>query len=120
MQEPGHLPEMLAGVELVVDLEDVVKMQIGEVPDPLGPVAHDYFLSGSVPTAILGFGIEALAEGLGGFDGSGVGGRMRVADGKAFLIIGGLGEDASQFDFSGTSWPVFDLAHGTLGLGDRD
>jgi hypothetical protein len=49
-------------------------MQIGEVPDPFGAIAEDHFLEGAVPAAMAGFGIQALAELLGGLDGTGVGG----------------------------------------------
>jgi hypothetical protein len=40
-----------------------------------------------------------LGELLGGFNGSGVGRRIRITDGKAFLVPSGLGEYASRFDF---------------------
>src|SRR2546423_12298043 len=120
VKEAGDIPEMLAGMEEINDLDGAGKMQIGEVPNPLRPIAHDYFLDGPVPAAILGFGIEPLAELLCGLDGSGVGSGVRVTNGEALLVIGSLGEDASQFHFSGTSGHTFDLTYSTFGLGNRD
>src|SRR5438128_1744568 len=98
---------MLAGVEEIDDLDGARKMQIGKVPNPRGAIAHDHFLEGSIPTAIVSFRIEALAELLCGLNGPGIGGRVRVTDGKTLLVIGRLGENASQFHFSGTSRLTF-------------
>src|SRR5437763_4215692 len=117
-KEAGDIPEMLPGMEEINDLDGAGKMQIGEVPNPLRPIAHDDFLDGSVPTAILGFGIEPLAELLCGLDGSGVGRGVRVTNGEALLVIGSLGEDASQFHFSGTSGQTCDVAHRQVALGE--
>src|SRR6266436_3815968 len=92
-------------------------MQIGEVPDLFGPIADDHFLVGAAPAAMAGFRIQALAELLCRLDGTGVGGRERVTNGKAFLVIAGLGKDTSQFDFPGTSGLAIDFSRPTLGLG---
>src|ERR1700691_6134239 len=89
-------------------------MQIGEVPDPFGPIAEGHFLLGSAPAAIPGLRIEAFAELLGGFDSSGVGGRIRITNSKAFLVAGGLGEDASQFDFPSMGGLTIDFARTAL------
>jgi len=74
IEEADNLPEMLAGVKQINDLDSTRKMHIGKIPNPWGSVGHDDFLDGSTPTAILGFGIEAFAEFLRRLDGSGVGG----------------------------------------------
>ena len=94
-------------------------MQIGEVPDPFSSIADDHLLVGSAPAAMAGFRIQALAELLCGLDGTGIGGRVRVANGKTLLIIGGLGEDASQFDFPGTSGLAVDFARPTPSVSAR-
>src|ERR1035438_212580 len=98
-------------------MDGAVKMQIGEVPDPLRPIAQDHSLLGSAPAAIPSFGIEALSEFLGGLDGTCVGGRVWVANRKAFLVPAGLGKDAAQFDFPGMSRLTVDFARPTFGLG---
>src|SRR5713226_10461533 len=92
-------------------------MQIGEVPDPFSPIADDHFHVGAAPAAMTGFRIQALAELLCGLDGTGVGGRERVANSKAFLVIAGLGKDASQFDFPGTRGLAVDFSRPTFGRG---
>src|SRR5215469_12971379 len=76
------------------------EMLLGQIPDPLRPFAHDDFLLRPAPAALPGFHIESFAKLLGGFDGAGVGGGIRIADGEALLIPRGLCEYAFQFGFS--------------------
>ena len=92
-------------------------MQIGEVPDPFGPIAEDDFLACAAPAAMPGFCIQSLSELLGRLDGTCVGGRVRVANRKALLVPAGLCKDASQFDFPGMSGLTVDFARPSLGLG---
>jgi hypothetical protein len=40
----SQLPEMLAGVIEVDDLDRTGKMKFRQIPDPFGPVAHDHLL----------------------------------------------------------------------------
>src|SRR5260370_38786760 len=91
-------------------------MQIGEVPDPFGSIGDDDFDLGSAPAAIPGFGIEAFAALLGGFARSGVVGRIRITNGKAFLVAGGLGEDPSQLDFPSMGGLTVAFTRPTLSL----
>ena len=81
------------------DLHRAWKMWLGKIPDPFGPIAHDDLLFRAAPAALPGFQIEALAKLFGGLDGAGVGGGIRIADGVAFLVPGGLGEHTSQLGF---------------------
>src|SRR5258708_14257104 len=101
---------MLAGVKQIDNLDGVGKMQTGEVPDPLGSIAHDHLLDSAVQSAMVGLGIETLTELGGGLDGSRVGSRVRVTEGVAFPIPGGLRENASQFDFPCVGRLSFHLA----------
>ena len=73
------------------DLDGAGKMWLGQIPDPFGPVAHDDLLFGATPAALPSFQIEPLAKLLGGFDGAGVGGGIRIADGVALLVPGWFG-----------------------------
>src|SRR6266699_1058671 len=91
-------------------------MQIGEVPDPFGPIADNHFHVGAAPAAMAGFRKQALAELRCGLDGTSVGSREWVANGKAFLVIAGLGKDASQFDFPGAGGLAVDFSRPTFGL----
>ena len=96
MQLAGNIPQVLASMIQVDDLNRARKMQIGKIPDPFGAIADDDFLVGAVPTAIPGFQVGALAKLFGSLDGAGVGGRSRIADGLALFVPRGLGEGASE------------------------
>src|SRR6516225_12429661 len=91
---------MLAGVVEIDDLHRSGKVFVGQMPDPLRPVAYDDFLFGVAPTALPGFHIEVFPKLLGGLDGTDVGSGIRITDGKAVLVPGGLGEHAAEFGFA--------------------
>ena len=80
IQPARQLPEVLARVIEIDDLNRAGKMLVGQIPDPFGSVAHDDFLFRAAPAAVPGFQIDALAKLLGGLDGAGVGGRIRIAN----------------------------------------
>src|ERR1700720_4696996 len=80
------------------------KCLLGKIPDPFGPIAHDHLLFRTAPAAFPGFHVNSLSKLFGGFDGAGVGSRVRIADRIAFPVPGGLGEDASQLYFPRMGW----------------
>ena len=51
-----------------------------------------------LPAALIVFEVDSFAKLFRLLDGSGVGGRIRIADGEALLVVRGLGEHASQLD----------------------
>ncbi len=88
---------MRARVHHLDDLHGARKMQMRQIPDPLGSVTHDDLLFGAAPATVPGFQIDALSELFGGLDGSGVGSRIRIANRIAFLVPGGLGNTQPSF-----------------------
>src|SRR6266849_9846698 len=91
-------------------------MLLSKIPDPFGPIAHDDLLSRAAPAALPGFQVDAFAKLFGGLDGAGVGGGIRIADGVALFVPGGLGEGTSQLGFPRMgrlsvrlAWPSRDL-----------
>src|SRR5258708_11304757 len=87
---------MLPGMIEIDDLNGAGEVLVGQIPDPNGPICNDDLDSGPLPTSAPGLGIDAEAELFGGFDGSYVGGGVRVADGPAVLIHSRLSEHASE------------------------
>jgi hypothetical protein len=53
---------MLAGVIEVHDLEGPGKLLVGQIPDPVGAVANEYFLLGAAPAAFDGLPVDARAK----------------------------------------------------------
>src|SRR2546430_1543031 len=94
VQEAGHMPQMLARMIEINNLNGSGKMQFHQIPYPLRAIAHDHLLVGPIPAAIVSLPVEALAELGRRFDGPDEGGGIRITDGIAFCIAGGLGEDA--------------------------
>lgn len=77
---------------------------------------------GTVPAALPGFQVNSPAELFGGFNGAGIGGGIRIANGEALLIPHGLSEHTSQFHFASMGRQALVLAlpaHGLL-LHHRD
>jgi hypothetical protein len=95
VQLAGYLPEMLAGVVEIDDVNGAWKVQFSNIPDPLGAVADDHLQQRAAPPASGSFGIDSPAKFFCCFDRSRVGGGIRVADGIALLIPRGLGEYAA-------------------------
>ncbi len=65
---------MLAGVIESDDLNSAGKMQIGLIPDPLGPIRYDDFLFRTTPASGPGFPIDALSKLFSSLDSACVGG----------------------------------------------
>ena len=82
MELARQVPEMLAGMIEIDDLDRAGKVLIGDVPDPVGAIADDDFGWGAVPSAVPGLGIDPKAELFGGFDGADVGGGIGIAHGR--------------------------------------
>ena len=99
-QLAGQIPQVLASVKEIDNLNRAGEVLRGDVPDPFGSVADRHFLSRPAPAAIPGFQIEPLSELFSRFDGAGIGGRVRVADGVTFRVPFGLGKHASQLGFA--------------------
>ena len=73
MKKPRQFPEVLARMKEVDDLNGAGKVFIGDIPDPFGPVADDYFCCRTAPAAVPCFQVYPLAEVAGRFDCAGVG-----------------------------------------------
>jgi tetratricopeptide (TPR) repeat protein len=69
VQFAGDLPEVLARVIEIDNLNRAGEMLLGEVPDPLGPVAHHHLCFGATPAAPPSFQIEPGAKVFGCLDG---------------------------------------------------
>src|ERR1700723_873407 len=52
----------------------------------------------------MGFQVDSFAELFRRLDGAGVGSRIRIANGEALLVVGGLGEHTSQLDLPRMGW----------------
>ena len=86
IEQASHIPEMLAGMQQINDLNRAGEVLLGDVPDPLGTIADDDLFLGATPAAFPGLQIEALAELLSVFDGTSVSCGVGVANGKTLLI----------------------------------
>jgi len=87
---------LLARVIQIDDLQRARKMVCGQIPDPFGPIAQDDSLLCAAPAALPGFPVDAFPKLFGSLDGAGVGGGIRIAEGVAFWVSGGLGKHTSQ------------------------
>src|SRR5580704_12710479 len=111
---------MLSGMIQVHDLNGAGKMLVGQVPDPNGPVGNDHFDGSPLPTSAPSLRINAEAELFGGLDGADVGSGVRIADGPAILIHGGLREHAAKLALARAGALSFDPARAPLGFGGYD
>ena len=68
IKQCGYIPEVLPGMIEIDDLHGPGKVLIGEIPDPDSAIANDDFGRGPLPASAPGFGIDAVAELVGGFD----------------------------------------------------
>jgi hypothetical protein len=100
IQFAGQLPEALASVVQIDDLNGAWKVGLTQIPDPFGSVAHDDFLLRPAPAAIPGLQVDALTELLGSLNGACVGGRIRIANRVTLLVSSGLSEHAPQLGFA--------------------
>src|SRR5882757_11174894 len=111
---------MLSGMIQIHDLNGAGKVGVGQIPDPDGPVSEDDSDGGPLPTSAPSLGVDTKAKLFGGFDGPHVGGGVRVADGPALLVHGGLGEDAAQLALACAGAFAFDPARSPLSFGGHD
>src|ERR1022692_3631232 len=102
------------------DLNGAGEVLVSQIPDPDGPISQDHFGRGPLPASAPSLRIDAEAELFGGFDGCYVGGGVRVADGPAFLVHGGLREHAAEFALAGAGALSLNPARPSLGFGGHD
>ena len=110
IQLARHLPQMLASMVEVDNLNRVREVFGDQSPDPYGSIADYHLLFRAAPTTFYRFQIDALAKLFSGFDGSGVAGGIRIQDRLALLIPGGLREHTPQLDLPCMSWLALGLA----------
>ena len=112
----AEIPEVLARVIEIYDLNGAGELFLADVPDPVGAVAHDHLDLRPPPAALMGFGVDPAGEGGGGFDGPRVGSGLFLAHGPPLVIGSGLGEDATEFGLAGVGSPVLCFAASALGF----
>ena len=61
IQPASQLPQMLARMIEIDNLNRAWKVLLGKIPDPFGPITHDNLLFRSTPAALPGFHIDSLA-----------------------------------------------------------
>src|SRR5207302_5027885 len=103
-------------MEQIDDLDRTGKIRLGKIPDPFGPIAHDDLFCSATPAPVPGLQIIALAELFGSFDGTRVGGGLRIADRVAFFVPPCLGEHASQLHLARMGWLAVSLAFAPQGF----
>jgi hypothetical protein len=91
IKQACQVPQVLAGVKQIDDLNGAGKVLAGQVPDPFRAIAQNDLLGGAAPAAFPSLDIKPPTERLGTFDGADVGGRSGVADRIAFRVALGLG-----------------------------
>src|SRR2546426_2643999 len=111
---------MLPGMIEIDDLNGTRKVLVGQIPDPNGPIGNDDFDGGPLPTSAPGLCIDAEAELFRSFDGSYVGGGVRLADGPAILIHSGLGKHTAELALACAGALSLDPAGPPLGFGSHN
>jgi hypothetical protein len=71
IQLTRHLPQVLASVVEIDDLNCFRKVFGDQIPDPLGAIADDHLLFRQTPTPFQRFPIDAFAKPYRRFDGPG-------------------------------------------------
>jgi len=112
--------DVLLGMAIVNDVDGVGEVQVDEGFVVAGAVGEDDDPGVRSEAAAEGFGVQAFAEGVAGFDGADVGGAMGVADGVALCIEGGLGEYAADLDLAGFGGAIGLFARSTGQLSAAD
>src|SRR5580693_8251007 len=79
MELARQVPEMLASMIEVYDLNRSREVLIGNVPDPVRPIAHNYAYGGAVPTPVPRLGIDSQTKLFGGFNDTHIRGRVLIA-----------------------------------------
>src|SRR5271170_5540155 len=96
VQLARQVPQMLARVIEINNLNRAWKVLFGQIPNPFSSIAHDNLLLRAAPAAPPGLHIKAFTKLFGGLAGLGVGGGIQIADGVTILVTGGLGEDTAS------------------------
>src|SRR5262245_54391183 len=73
--QAGQLMNMLAGVIEVHDQNSASKLFLGNIPNPDRPIAENDFATGSRPTPLKCFAVDAAGKLIGIFDRARVGSR---------------------------------------------
>jgi hypothetical protein len=60
IEQACQVPQMLACVEQIANLNCAGKVLLGQIPDPFGSVAYNDLLLGAAPPAFPGFHVESL------------------------------------------------------------
>ena len=112
----GNLPDVLARMINVNDLNGTGEMLVGNVPDPERAVRQHHFDCCLAPASLPGFGIDAWTKLFRRLDGPHISGGIFVADGPPLVITLGLREHAGQFDFPSARTLTLILSNATFGL----
>src|ERR1017187_5390558 len=86
IQLARHIPQVLASMIQIDDLNCARKMLGDEVPDPFGAIADSDFLFRPLPPAVPGFPVDAFAKLFGVPDRARIRGGIRIADGVALWV----------------------------------
>src|SRR5713101_4575956 len=117
IQFASQVPEMLAGMIEIDDLNRTWKVLIGNIPDPVRAITHDNSDAGPVPASIVGLGINTEPKLFRGLDRANIGGGILVTDRPALIIDISLRKHAAQFAFPGASRLTVCSTSATFGLG---
>src|SRR5204863_3372136 len=115
MKFAAEIPEVLASVIEIHNLDGAEELLLADVPDPVGAVAHNHFDVRPTPAALMRFGVDAAGKFGGRFDGPRVGSGLCIAHGLPLVIGSGLREDATEFSFAGVGASVCSFAASSLG-----
>src|ERR1700686_3768170 len=66
IEQCGQIPQVLPGMIEIDNLHGTRKVLIGEIPDPDSTVANDDFGCGPLPASAPRFGVDGVAEFVGG------------------------------------------------------
>src|SRR5580658_6894408 len=110
VQFAPQVPQVLARVKQIDDLNCAGEVLIGKVPNPFGSIADHDRLFGAAQTASPDLRIEALAKLFGCFNRADISGRIGIADSKALFIPSRLREHASQLGLPRVGWLRFGLS----------
>jgi hypothetical protein len=116
VQFARQIPEVLASVKKVDDLNGSGEVLVGDIPDPFGPVSEDYLGFGAFPAAIPGFEVTPGAELARRFNGGDISSRVRIADGVPVFVPRSLGENGTDFHLAGVSRLSVNLAGPAFGF----
>src|SRR5580658_4082457 len=116
VQFASQVPQVLARVKEIDDLNRAREVLIGKVPDPFGSIADHDRLFGAAQTAPPDLRVELPAKLFGCFNRADVSGRSGIANSVALFVPGGLGEHASQLGLPRVGRVRLSLARPARGL----